>query len=732
MRVNRMRNLLVLMACLLAVILMGCGGGGGSAADPDPVTIHVSTNQDGAGFTIAAEGGTYSGSGQTYSRDVPAGAVTVSFHNLDGYCTPAAMTLTGSAGDILNFEGVYTQGCNCTIVINTNLDEARYVIYGPQEVYSGFGKTKEFRVPEGDYIVRFSEVDDACYQRPATKLFQMRGGEVWEPQFTYETTPDCTSATTYYKDEDGDLYSDGTTSDATNGQPEGYYLPSELIATRGDCDDADPLENPNETGMYCGADTETTWYYDADADQYGDANNYIEADSQPMGYVDNANDCDDADDSIHPGATEIRCDSIDQDCNPSNDCPSEDCSNGIDDDGDGDTDCNDSDCDAQCPDAWYRDSDGDTYGDPNDVVLQESQPAGYVANFGDCDDSDENIHVDAADSSVDGIDRNCDGYDGPVYFADAFEHGLDKWDITAAATTWGLETELVGGGENVLSDSPDILFPADNDVSATMKNSIDLTQATSPILTVWHKYAFGKDSGDSLQIEYSSDGGVTWRSQDVYNRNYHTIETYRFHSFDISDDVYKSAQAKFRFRFSSDNDANLSQGWQIDKVVIRESDAVATLSLPFSEGFESGLTNWEVSGLDWQVTASDAHSGSNAITDSDGAMYGGNAFATLVSKGHFNLMTTTTPQLSFWHKYDFGRDSGDLARVYISRNGGASWQSIWSENYQTITAWAQETIDLTPYRSNQFQIMFVLETDDDTNVADGWSIDDIEIVDTTP
>jgi lysophospholipase L1-like esterase len=330
MRVNRIRNLMVLMGCVLAMMLVGCGGGGGGGSDdPLPATVRVTTNQDGAGFTVAAEGGTYSGSGQTYTREVPAGTVTVSFHHLDGYCTPAAITLTGSAGDILNFEGVYTQGCNSTIVINTNLDEARYVVYGPQQVYSGFGKTKEFRVPEGDYIVRFSEVDDACYQRPGTKLFQMRGGEVWEPQFTYELLASCTTPTTYYKDEDGDLYSDGTSMDATGGQPQGYYLPSELIATRGDCDDAYPLENPEETGDYCGAADETVWYYDGDADLYGDANTYIEAETQPIGYVVNANDCNDADDTIHPGATDILDDGIDQDCDPTNDCPTENCSNGV-------------------------------------------------------------------------------------------------------------------------------------------------------------------------------------------------------------------------------------------------------------------------------------------------------------------------------------------------------------------------------------------------------------------
>lgn len=35
-------------------------------------------------------------------------------------------------------------------------------------------------------------------------------------------------------------------------------------------------------------------------------------------------------------------------------------------------------------------------------------------NFEDCDDSDPAINPDAEDSTVDGVDQNCDGTDGPT------------------------------------------------------------------------------------------------------------------------------------------------------------------------------------------------------------------------------------------------------------------------------------------------------------------------------
>lgn len=76
---------------------------------------------------------------------------------------------------------------------------------------------------------------------------------------------------------------------------------------------------------------------------------------------------------------------------------------------------------------YYRDADGDGYGDPDVFQEASSPPSGYVGNPDDCDDTDVDINPDAAET-CNGADDNCDGTNDEglpqhTYYADGDEDG---------------------------------------------------------------------------------------------------------------------------------------------------------------------------------------------------------------------------------------------------------------------------------------------------------------------
>ncbi len=124
------------------------------------------------------------------------------------------------------------------------------------------------------------------------------------------------------------------------------------------------------------------WYMDSDADGFGNPAETIDLPSQPQGYVNNGDDCDDTDPNINPGADEI-CNGIDDDCDVIID------ENAID------------------AVAFYLDTDGDGFGSPLDVIYACEPPEGWSQYDGDCDDTDPNVYP-GADEFCNGIDDDCD------------------------------------------------------------------------------------------------------------------------------------------------------------------------------------------------------------------------------------------------------------------------------------------------------------------------------------
>jgi hypothetical protein len=163
-----------------------------------------------------------------------------------------------------------------------------------------------------------------------------------------------TKPDTYYLDSDGDNYGDPNNSTQYCTQPPGY------VADNTDCNDNDPNEHPNQT-----------WYKDADGDGYSDGTTNTTSCTRPVDYkvaselTATSGDCDDTDPSIHPGALEV-CNGKDDNC--------------------------DGTIDEGVKNTYYRDADGDGYGDPSSTTQACSLPSGYVTDNTDCDDTDPNEH----------------------------------------------------------------------------------------------------------------------------------------------------------------------------------------------------------------------------------------------------------------------------------------------------------------------------------------------------
>jgi len=74
----------------------------------------------------------------------------------------------------------------------------------------------------------------------------------------------------------------------------------------------------------------------------------------------------------------------------------------------GDPDC--APHDPALPRLWYRDADGDGYGDIGATTTDCAAPAGYTATADDCDDARPDVHPGAAERcDPDDVDEDCDG-----------------------------------------------------------------------------------------------------------------------------------------------------------------------------------------------------------------------------------------------------------------------------------------------------------------------------------
>lgn len=180
---------------------------------------------------------------------------------------------------------------------------------------------------------------------------------------------------TYYRDQDGDGYGNEFETTIACSKPVGY------VENADDCND-------NDGGVHSGI----RYYTDADGDGFGSGTGeLICASSPPVGYSANNSDCNDADALVHQeqpfytdsdndgfgaGAVVMLCSAVPP--------PGYSANN---------TDCNDHDGLVNTPQLYYVDADGDGYGFGGGVLLcSATPPEGYATNNSDCNDNNPMVH----------------------------------------------------------------------------------------------------------------------------------------------------------------------------------------------------------------------------------------------------------------------------------------------------------------------------------------------------
>ncbi|MBM4365891.1 MAG: putative metal-binding motif-containing protein [Deltaproteobacteria bacterium] len=432
-------------------LLLGCPGGGSddSKDTEDSIDVVAQDDEDGDGYSVSE------GDCDDNDATMNPGASEIC-DGLDNNCNGETDEGVLGAyyqdvdGDGFGNAGASTTACEQPEGYVSNpddCDDAEAKAYpGNTEVCDGIDNDCNGTVDDGVGTTYYADADKDSFGDPVSATVYCEGDEPTGYVLDNTDCDDSTAAafpgnleicdtidndcdgsvdedvtTTYYADLDDDGYGDASMPGEACALPTGY------AENPDDCDDGNDEVNPGATELCNGIDDNcdgnvdedsaadaSTWYADADNDTYGDAASSTVSCSRPFGHVADDTDCDDGNGSVNPGATEL--------CN------------GIDDDCDGNTD-EDSAADAT---TWYADADGDGYGDASNSDVECYQPAGYVTDNTDCNDTTTAANP-AATEVCDGIDNDCDGTadegdaaDASTWYADS---DRDSYGDASSTTT---------------------------------------------------------------------------------------------------------------------------------------------------------------------------------------------------------------------------------------------------------------------------------------------------------
>ncbi len=295
-------------------------------------------------------------------------------------------------------------------------------------------------------------------------------------------------------------------------------------------------------------------------------------------------------------------------------------------------------------------------------------------------------------------------------FADNMENGTANWDW---GQPWTQTSAFTHSGNVSWLSAPGGAYASYPTTALTTR--VNLLQATSPILTFWHRYTMEQNI-DYGYVEISTDAGRTW------SLLFSVTGTGAWNRERLNLKAYAGTVIGLRFRMLSAG-TGTGDNWAIDDVAIDEG--TTSVGYPLFDNVENGLGSWFYDSP-WDQTNALAHSGNTSWTDSPFGSYVENTDASL--RVTINLSAAVMPILDFWHRYSL-QENSDFGYVEVSKDKGISWSRVYFVTGNSAD-WVNEKVDLGSYAGQAEVIVRFRLISDGNGVSDGWYLDDIALKET--